>query len=77
MEIGTNDLYNQLMDLGKEQDTREIDDKYELNNNQYSNNIMLNYHDKCLPKTGHYVGRGKYNLSSEMCEFDKVDFSIR
>ena len=43
VEIGINASYNQLMDLGKELDICEIDDKYELYNTQDSNNVMLNY----------------------------------
>ena len=38
---------------------------------------MLNYHNESLPRIIKYVSRGKYNLSFEMCELDKVDYSIR
>ena len=59
VKIGINASYNQLMDLGKELDTCEIDDEYELNNTQDSNNVMLNYHNESLPRIGKYVGRGR------------------
>ena len=75
VEIVINASYNQLMDLGKELDSCAIDDEYELNNTQDSNNVMLHYHNESLPRIGKYVGRGKYNLSFEMCELDKVDYS--
>ena len=68
MEIGINASYNQLLDLGKEQKTSEIDNEYELNNNEHTNNLMLNYHDECLPKLGKCIGLRKYDLSFEMCE---------
>ena len=77
VEIGINASYNQLMDLGKNLDTCEIDDEYELNNTHDSNNVMLTYHTESLQRIGEYIGHGKYNLSFEMCELDKVVYSIR
>ena len=77
VEIGIDTSYNQLMDLGEELDTCEIDDEYELNNTHGSNNVMLNYHTESLQRIGEYIGHGKYNLSFEMCELDEVNYSIR
>ena len=49
VEIGIHASYSQLMDLGKTLDKCEIDDEYDLNNTQDSNNVILNYPTESLP----------------------------
>ena len=59
VEIGINASYNQLMDIGKELDTCEIDDEYKLNTAHDSNNVILNYHTESLQRIGEYFGHRK------------------